>query len=227
MNRREFGYALTGATALLSEVGAEGKPTGVPVDDQSQAESTAGGTPDYRNPKLAIGDRVADLLKRMTLEEKVEQIAGGRHFGLFDSTGRFKEENARDAFRQLFDMKGHMPARDRAILRNAAQRYQLEKTRLGIPSLSMGEGLHGFMENGSTSYPQSIGLASTFDVDLVHEVYTAVADEMSAVGVNQALSPVVHLGREPRFGRTEESFGEDPYLAARMGVAAPQLSSQR
>jgi len=220
MNRREFGYALTGATALLSEVGAEGKPTGVPVDDQSQAESTAGGTPDYRNPKLAIGDRVADLLKRMTLEEKVEQIAGGRHFGLFDSTGRFKEENARDAFRQLFDMKGHMPARDRAILRNAAQRYQLEKTRLGIPSLSMGEGLHGFMENGSTSYPQSIGLASTFDVDLVHEVYTAVADEMSAVGVNQALSPVVHLGREPRFGRTEESFGEDPYLAARMGVAA-------
>jgi len=220
MNRREFGYALTGATALLSEVGTA-EPTRAAAGDQSQAEPAANSTPDYRNPKLAIEDRVADLLKRMTLEEKVDQIAGGfRHVGLVDTTGKFKEENAREAFGQLRDMKGHMSARDRAVLRNAAQRYQLEKTRLGIPSLSLGEGLHGFMENGSTSYPQSIGLASTFDTNLIHEVFTAVADEMSAVGVNQALSPVVHLGREPRFGRTEESFGEDPYLAARMGVAA-------
>jgi beta-xylosidase len=225
MNRREFGYALTGAGAVLSRLSQAQAET--PASDTAASgapaapEQSGGGTPAYRNPKLPIEQRVADLLKRMTVEEKVDQIAGGfRHMGILDTTGKFNDENVRKIFGQLRNLKFTMSARDRAVLRNAIQRYQLEKTRLGIPRLLLGEGLHGFMENGSTSYPQAIGLASTWDPDFVREVFTAVGDEMAAVGVNQALAPVVHLGREPRWGRTGESFGEDPYLTSRMGVAA-------
>jgi beta-xylosidase len=225
MNRREFAYALTGAGTLLSDLAKASA-------DQSKGENPAQAaegsprpgraqTPAYRDAKLPIKQRVQDLLKRMTLEEKVDQIAGGfRNRGILDTTGRFNDQTAQEAFRQLFTMTGHLSARDRAVLRNAVQRYQAEKTRLGIPALSIGEGLHGFMENGSTSFPQAIGLASTWNRDLIRQVFTAVADEMSAVGVNQAFAPVVHLGREPRWGRTGESFGEDPYLTSRMGVAA-------
>jgi beta-glucosidase len=225
VNRREFAYTLTGAGALLSDLDeASGQRSGAESASQSAegAKEPAGGeAPDYRDARLPIGQRVRDLLKRMTIDEKVEQIAGGfRNRGILDTTGRFNDESAREAFRQLYNMQGHLGARDRAVLRNAVQRYQLEKTRLGIPALSIGEGLHAFMENGGTSFPQAIGLASTWDPLLVREVFTAVADEMSAVGVNQAFAPVVDLGREPRWGRTEESFGEDPYFAARMGVAA-------
>jgi beta-glucosidase len=225
MNRREFAYTLTGAGFLLSEAHTQSAQArggnDQRHDDEGSPEQASSGTPDYRNPKLSIEKRVADLLARMTVDEKVDQIAGGfRHFGVLDTTGKFNSQNAREAFHQLRDMNGHMSAHDRAVLRNAMQRYYVEKTRLGIPALMIGEGLHGFMENGSTSFPQAIGLASTWDPELVHEVFTAVADEMSAVGVNQAFAPVVHMGREPRWGRTGESFGEDPYLISRMGVAA-------
>ena len=96
----------------------------------------------------------------------------------------------------------------------------MEKTRLGIPALNMGEALHGFMEYDSTSFPQVLGLGSTWDPKLVHEVFTAAGDEMASAGVNQAFTPVLDLARDPRWGRTEETYGEDPYLVARMGVAA-------
>jgi beta-glucosidase len=225
MNRREFAQVLAGTGILLSGVDESAGKTRAGHGDapatEGAADQASGAVPNYRNPKLPIEQRVADLLPRMTLDEKVDQIAGGfRQAGILDTTGRFNSENVRDAFRQLRDMNGHMSARDRAVLRNALQRYHVEKTRLGIPGLMIGEGLHGFMENGSTSFPQAIGLASTWDTELVRQVFTAVADEMSAVGVNQAFAPVVHMGREPRWGRTEESFGEDPYLISRMGVAA-------
>ncbi len=224
MNRREFAYSITGAGALLSNLHTtsaqgEGAADGQASEGESQGAAEAGG-PAYRNPKLTIEERVADLLKRMTVLEKVDQISGGfRNMGVLDTTGQFNDQNQGQAFRQLRDFNGRMSARDRAVLRNALQRYQMEKTRLGIPRLMIGEALHGFMENGSTSFPQAIGLASTWDPDLLHEVFTAVADEMAAVGVNQAFAPVVHLGREPRWGRTEESLGEDPYLTSRLGVA--------
>jgi beta-xylosidase len=220
MNRREFTYLLTGAGALLSDLDQAAGETSAGPLAPSSAEPT-GETPDYRHPQLPVEQRVKDLLKRMTLEEKVGQLAFDfRDMGFLDTTGRFDDKSGREAFRQIFDMSGTLSAHDRAVLRNAVQRYRLEKTRLGIPAFSIGEGLHGFMENGSTSFPQAIGLASTWDPQLVLEVFTAVSSEMSAVGVNQAFAPVVHLGREPRWGRTEESFGEDPYLTARMGVAA-------
>ena len=83
-----------------------------------------------------------------------------------------------------------------------------------------GEGLHGFMEYGSTSFPQALGLAATWDPALVKRVFTAAGDEAGSRGVGQVFSPVLGLAREPRWGRTEETYGEDPFLVSRMGVAA-------
>lgn len=180
-------------------------------------------TPDYRNPSLPIRLRVADLLRRMTLDEKVDQIAGARHpFQILDTTGRFSATEAASAFKQLYDLHSTMSPEDAAVLRNAVQRYQLEKTRLGIPRIFFGEGLHGFMEYGSTSFPIPLALGSTWDLGLVQEVFSAVADEAASAGVTQTFTPVINLGRDPRWGRTEETFSEDPYLVSEMGVAAIQ-----
>jgi beta-xylosidase len=184
------------------------------------AASAQEATPDYKNPKLPPEQRAADLLKRMTLEEKVEQISGHRKQHVLDPTGRFNDETAEKAFHDLYDVDAKVSPRDAAILRNAAQRYLLEKTRLGIPNIFFGEALHGYMEYGSTSFPQVLGLASTWDPELIFRVFTAAGDEMASAGTNQAFTPVLDLARDPRWGRTEETYGEDPYLVSRMGVAA-------
>ena len=178
--------------------------------------------PDYRNPNFPIEQRGADLLKRMTLEEKVWQLAPrrGANSGILDTTGKFTDANVREIFRKMFSVDSKISPRDAAILRNAMQRYQVEKTRLGIPAIFQGEALHGFMENGSTSFPQALGLASTWDPELVRQVFTAAADEMASAGDEQAFTPVLDLARDPRWGRTEETYGEDPYLGSRIGVAA-------
>ena len=187
----------------------------------AQTQQAQESTPEYKNPKLSIQDRVADLLPRMTLEEKVEQIAGGRGpVHLIDPTGTFTDETATALMRQLENPNISFPAKRAAILRNGVQRYLLEKTPLGIPRLFMGEGLHGFMEDTSTSFPQALGLASTWDPALVHQVFTAVGDEAGSAGAGQVFSPVLDIARDPRWGRTEETYGEDPYLVSRMGVAA-------
>ena len=179
-------------------------------------------TPPYRNPQLAIDDRVSDLLSRMTLEEKVDQITGGRHenTGILDTTGQFPPEKMSEALKGFWQLDSHMSPHDRAVLHNALQRYLREKTRLGIPALFQGEALHGFMSYRSTSFPQALGLAATWDPDLVKEVFTGAADEMASAGHNQAFTPVLDLARDPRWGRTEETYGEDPYLASRIGVSA-------
>ncbi len=176
--------------------------------------------PAYRNPQLAIEQRVADLLGRMTLEEKVAQLVPQRSFEVIDTTGQFDKDSARLAFMRMYGNSSNLGPRDSAVLRNAAQRFLVTKTRLGIPNIFMGELLHGFMSTGSTSFPQALALASTWDPKLVHEVFTAAADEMASAGVSQAFTPVLDLARDPRWGRTEETYGEDPYLASRIGVAA-------
>lgn len=176
--------------------------------------------PPYRNPNLPVADRVADLLKRMTLEEKVEQIAGGVPQHFLDPTGQFTPERAEEFFRRIWSVNSTVSPYDAAVLRNAAQRYRLEKSPLGIPTLFMGEALHGYMAYGSTSFPIPLALASTWDPALVRQVFTAASDEMSSTGVRQAFTPVLDLARDPRWGRTEETYGEDPYLVSRMGVAA-------
>jgi beta-glucosidase len=181
--------------------------------------------PEYKNPRLPIEQRVQDLLKRMTVEEKVEEIAGGFPRGLFAPPGEqpppeFRQ--LRETARRLFSPEGRPNPRESVELRNQLQRFRMEKSRLGIPSLFMGEALHGFMANGSTSFPQVLGLASTWDLDLVRQVFTAAGDEMASGGVRQAFTPVLDLGRDPRWGRTEETYGEDPFLVSRMAVSAVQ-----
>jgi beta-glucosidase len=174
--------------------------------------------PDYRNPKLSIPDRVTDLLRQMTLEEKVDQLAGGRRRMLTttDAEGQRIFERLRD----LYQLDSQVSPRGAAELRNQAQKYLVEKTRLGIPGIFQGEALHGYMAYSSTSFPQGLGLAGTWDPRLVEQVFSAAADEMSAAGTNQAFTPVLDLARDPRWGRTEETYGEDPYLVSRMAVAA-------
>jgi beta-glucosidase len=176
----------------------------------------------YRDPRRPVAERVADLLKRMTLEEKVDQLAGGRPMesGLVDPTGQFKESDLEGLRRERFQVTSKRSTRDWAVYHNAVQRYLREKTRLGIPAIVHGEALHGFMAHGATSFPQAIALASTWDPALVKRVFTAAADEMASTGVNHAFTPVLDVARDPRWGRTEETYGEDPYLISRLGVAA-------
>jgi beta-glucosidase len=191
------------------------------VLSNSQQSSDTDNVP-YRNSHLAIPDRVADLLSRMTLEEKVEQIAGAesKQFSVVDPTGTYTDETARQALSRYEDPELVLEPKKATILRNGVQRYFKEKTRLGIPHLFMGEALHGFMEYGSTSFPQAIGLASTWDPALVNQVFTVAGDEAASAGSNQMFTPVLDLARDPRWGRTEETYGEDPYLVSQFAVAA-------
>jgi len=177
--------------------------------------------PAYKNPRLPIEQRVGDLLKRMTLEEKVNQLTWGRRRALAEMGGA-DANRLGERLRDLFSLDSHMSPHDAADLRNAVQKTLVETTRLGIPGIFQGEALHGYMANGSTSFPQALGLASTWDPELVREVFGAAAEEMASSGTNQAFTPVLDLARDPRWGRTEETYGEDPYLVSRIGVAAIQ-----
>jgi beta-glucosidase len=189
----------------------------------SQAQpAPEAGAPRYKDASLPIEDRVADLLKRMTLEEKVEQITTGweSRMEVIDPTGTYTSEQARRIILNEWGEEMKVTPRQYAILRNGVQRYLREKTRLGIPAMFYSESLHGLMEYGSTSFPQALGLASTWDPALVKRVFTAAGDEAGSRGVGQVYSPVLDIARDPRWGRTEETYGEDPYLVSRMGVAA-------
>src|ERR1051325_11165060 len=115
---------------------------------------------------------------------------------------------------------GGQGPRTEAEFTNAIQRWVKEHTRLGIPVLFHEEALHGLEAEQATSFPQAIALASTWNPELVERVFAAAAAEARARGVQQVLAPVVDVARDPRWGRIEETYGEDPYLAARMGVAA-------
>ncbi len=184
---------------------------------------------DYRNAGAPVDDRVADLLSRMTVEEKVAQMLciWVQKKMLFDQEGNLSpasfERHFKHGFGQiarLSDTNGGLTARETAELANALQHFIIENTRLGIPAIVHEECLHGLAGKEATSYPQPIGLAATFNPALVEEIYASIAAETRARGVHQALTPVVDVARDPRWGRVEETFGEDPYLVSRMGIAA-------
>ncbi|MFH0992442.1 MAG: glycoside hydrolase family 3 N-terminal domain-containing protein [bacterium] len=185
---------------------------------------------DYKNPKLPIEDRVTDLLNRMTIEEKVAQmicIWGQKKTMFFDGEGNLDLKNIETHLRhgvgqiaRLSDTAGGLNAREMAELANTLQKYFIENTRLGIPVIFHEECLHGLAAKDATSYPQPIGLASSFNPVLVEEIYTAIAEDTRSRGAHQALTPVVDVAREPRWGRVEETFGEDPYLVTQMGIAS-------
>jgi beta-glucosidase len=181
--------------------------------------------PDYLNPQLSVERRVVDLLGRMTLEEKVAQTrALWRQKPLImDEKGNFSPEKAEKVLQNGIGeitraSEGKGP-RENAEFNNAVQKFLAEHTRLGIPAIVHEESLHGFVAPGATSFPQAIALAGTWDTSLVEEVFSVAASEIRARGGQQALTPVLDVARDPRWGRTEETYGEDPYLASRIGVA--------
>ena len=189
-------------------------------------------TPLYRDRKLSAGKRVKDLLSRMTLEEKAAQMIcvwQEKANCLVDAEGKFDLRTARSHFKRGHglgqvgrpsDAAGGRNARATAELTNAIQKFFLERSRLGIPVIFHEECLHGHAAIDATSFPQPIGLAATFNPELVEALFTMTAEEARVRGTHQALTPVVDVARDPRWGRVEETYGEDPYLVSRMGIAA-------
>ena len=173
----------------------------------------------------SIDFRVEELLSRMNLEEKVAQLGTVEIRQLVDENNRFSLDRARELLRngigQITRVSGGLEVgpREAARLANEIQRFLVEKTRLGIPAIIHEECLSGFMAKTATTFPQAIGLASTWNPKLVGEVTNLIRRQMRMVGAHQGLAPLLDVPRDPRWGRVEETFGEDPYLVAAIGVA--------
>jgi beta-glucosidase len=188
--------------------------------------------PPYKNAALPAAKRVKDLLGRMTLQEKAAQMMcvwQQKADTLLDAQGNFDLAKAKASFKhgngigqvgRPSDAGGGKDARGMAELTNVIQKFFLENSRLGIPVIFHEECLHGHAAPGGTSFPQPIALGATFDPELVEGLFTMTAEEARSRGTHQALTPVVDVSREPRWGRVEETYGEDPYLVAQMGIAA-------
>lgn len=234
LTRRTLGVSLAALGAAMAPV-------------VRAAPKAADGKALYKDAAQPVDARVKDLLSRMTLEEKAAQLIGIwlTKAAIQTPEGDFSPETASKNFpnglgqiSRPTDRRGLKPAKevgaaagaeDGSVGRNApqtaryvnaAQKWAMEKTRLGIPMLMHDEALHGYVARDATSFPQSIALASTFDPDLVEQVFSVAAKEMRARGSNIALAPVVDVARDPRWGRIEETYGEDPHVCAEMGLAA-------
>ena len=195
-----------------------------------------GAPPPFRDPARPVDERAADLLARMTVEEKVAQLqALWKRYGKMQTPdGGFDPAGARELLGHGIGQiarpsevanppAGTSPTRtprQHVAFANAVQRWLIDNTRLGIPAMFHEEALHGLVAPNGTQFPVPIGLASTWDPALVERVMSIAAVEARARGVHHVLSPVVDLGRDPRWGRIEETYGEDPWLVARLGVAA-------
>jgi beta-glucosidase len=188
--------------------------------------------PVYKDARQPSARRVRDLLSRMTVEEKAAQmmcIWQKKAETLVDRDGNFDFQKAKKSFRdgrglgqvgRPSDAGGGKNARAMAELTNAIQKFFLENSRLGIPVMFHEECLHGHAAPDGTSFPQPIALGATFNPELVESLFTVTALEARLRGAHHALTPVVDVAREPRWGRVEETYGEDPYLVSRMGIAA-------
>ncbi|RYY76827.1 MAG: beta-glucosidase [Gammaproteobacteria bacterium] len=188
-------------------------------------------TPVYKDAKVSTEVRVRDLLGRMTLEEKVAQLETiwESKKQLQTDSGEFTTKHAKKFLRYGIGQvarpsengeASNKSALQTALFTNAIQKWVIENTRLGIPVIFHEEALHGHAGRNSTSFPQAIGLASSWDPDLIEQVYSVVGQEVRVRGAQQALAPILDVARDPRWGRIEETMGEDPYLIAALGVSA-------
>lgn len=168
-----------------------------------------------------IQKKAEEILSKMTLEEKIAQL-GSIQSGKLVEDGKFSREKARELLKngigQITRVAGYAernPEESVEII-NEIQRFLKEETRLGIPAIIHEECLSGVMTKGATTFPQAIGMASTFETSYIEKMTSIIRKEMRAFGVHQGLSPVLDIPRDPRWGRTEETFGEDPYLVSKM-----------
>jgi beta-glucosidase len=188
--------------------------------------------PIYLDPKRPVEDRVDDLMSRMTLKEKVGQLnlpcvyvdeLGTDIASKMEACRKFtagtytSEIGPASGFFTLADQILHEGARQQAQYFNELQRIALTQTRLKIPVMQDEEGTHGAMFSGATVFPEGLAVGSSFDLDLVKAIYAAAAEEARAVGIHMLSTLVMEVDRDPRMGRNEEAYTEDPYLYIRLG----------
>ena len=204
---------------------------------QPEGAGSAGKEPSYRDPSLPVEKRVADLLGRMTDEEKVGQLPCLTGWEAYEKKGDSIGVSAK--FRDILSGQGAgglwcvlradpwtgvtletgLDPRQGAEAVNAVQRFAIENSRLGIPLLFAEECAHGHMALGATVFPAPIALGSTWDHALIEEIASAIAVEVRAQGCPVAYGPILDIARDPRWSRVEETFGEDPFLCSRIGAA--------
>lgn len=175
-------------------------------------------SPVYKDASAPIDKRVKDLLSRMTLEEKAAQMDMLSAPNILKDANTFNEEQVVHFIDSMCIGSIHDFYPKTASLSNALQRRAVENSRLGIPVLFIEEGLHGYCGTGSTNFPVPIGNASSWDTTLMYNIGRVIATEARAHGIHFLLNPNLDLAREPRWGRTEETYGEDVYLNSRMAV---------
>lgn len=168
----------------------------------------------YKNSNLSVEERVDDLMGRMTLREKVCQLSSAYAYG-----GRLELGELTDGIGQVGMSNGTMTLEGNAELVNSIQKFLMEETRLGIPAIFHVETLNGGSLAEAATYPIPLGLAASFDDDLVGEMGTQIREEMIAAGQRMALAPVLDISRDPRWGRQGETYGECPTLVSAMGSA--------
>ena len=178
------------------------------------------GEPLYTDPQLPVEKRVEDLLSRMSVEEKVAQVSAQL---LFMDEFYQKRDYTKGHIRNVghFLPDGGLPNDPKTVAEriNDDTQKSIEASRWGIPVLQHGEALHGAQWGNATCFPQSIGMAATFDDELYYREGQVVAQELRAVGVRQVYAPVINITRDQRWGRGQESYGEDVLMNSRFGVA--------
>lgn len=177
------------------------------------AAVAAGAGPLYKNSKAPIDARVEDLLSRMTLDEKVMQMQNFPVGKLDEIADRFKE----NSYGSTHEMDHN--AYDAAVIYKTLGEHLKKNNRFGIPIINCCEGIQGILQNGCTLFPHAIAQASTWNTELIEEMTQACAREARAIGIRQVLSPVLDVARELRWGRVEETYGEDPFMIAEMAKA--------
>lgn len=178
----------------------------------------------YKDASLSIEERVEDLLGRMTLDEMAAQLGSYWIYQLDDGKNLSHEKAQRllhDGIGQITRVSGGSSLKpdEAAEMANQIQKYLVEETRLGIPAMIHEEACSGFTAIGATTFPQTIGVASSFDPELSEQIGQVIGRQMRAAGAHQALAPLLDIARDPRWGRMEETYGEDPYVVGTMGTA--------
>ena len=187
--------------------------------------------PVYKNPLYSVDQRVEDLLSQMTLEEKIGQInmpcvyesgLGKNIEAKFEGCRKFAagtQETGIGPGGGFFTLPNtilHEGPEQQAKFNNELQKIAVEGTRLKIPLLMTEEGTHGLMCPGGTVFPEGLAIGSTWNMDLVRDIYTVAAREARAIGIHQLFTLVIEPNRDPRLGRNEEGYSEDPYMCSRI-----------